>query len=147
MELLITQEVLSRIHQHGEEHYPQEGAGLLLGKLDEPNRRVTDLLPLANTFAEGQRKRRYLISPESMIEAEKQADELGLEILGVFHSHPDHPARPSEFDQTWAWPWFAYLITSVMNGAAITSRAWLLKDDRSGFDEIPLHTEHIQEVS
>lgn len=147
MELWIKPEVMSRIQQHGQDHYPEEGAGLLLGQLDQASRQVTDLIPLVNTFAEEQRSRRYLISPEAMIEAEVKADELGLDILGVFHSHPDHPAQPSEFDRTWAWPWFAYLITSVINGKATASRAWLLKDDRSGFDEILLQTEPIQEVS
>ena len=147
MKLIFAPGTLNGIQRHGEESYPEEGAGLLLGKLQDQNRKVTDLMPLDNTFEGGKRKRRYLISPEAMIEAEERAEALGLEILGVFHSHPDHPAQPSEFDRTWAWPWFAYVITSIQNGQSENSRAWLLKEDRSGFDEITLQAEHFQEVS
>ena len=64
---------------------------------------------------------------------EQEAEKQGLSIIGIFHSHPDHPNQPSEFDQEWAIPWYSYLITSVYLGQAVGSKSWRLKDDRSGF--------------
>jgi proteasome lid subunit RPN8/RPN11 len=81
------------------------------------------------------RRTRYLLTPQDYLWGEEQAEQLGLEVLGVFHSHPDAPNRPSEFDREWAWPSFTYIITSVQGGGAIESRAWLLASDRSGFQE------------
>lgn len=147
MRLVITAALLERIEAQALGQYPEETAGLLLGHIEAPDRRVVDLLPLANTFEQSQRARRYLIEPQAMIQAEQQADALNLEILGVYHSHPDHPAQPSEFDRRWAWPWFAYLITSVERDQAVDHRGWLLDDDRSKFNEIPLQLERTQEVS
>jgi proteasome lid subunit RPN8/RPN11 len=147
MNLILSADLLSQIEQQAATSYPEECAGLLLGHLDGKDRRVTALIPLPNTFDEGQRSRRYLISPQAMIQADQEAEARGLDILGVFHSHPDHPAQPSEFDRTWAWPWFIYLITSVAEGKAVDHRAWLLADDRSALKEIQLQLKHIQEVS
>jgi len=130
----LPEAVLARIHAHGESVYPEEGAGFLLGVDDAP-RRVNDILPLPNTFDADMRRRRYLITPEDYGEAEDTADRLGLILIGVFHSHPDHPNRPSETDRDWAQPFFSYIITSVDNGRAVESRSWRLADDRSGFYE------------
>ena len=147
MKLILSPQAMSQIEEHGARHYPEEAAGLLLGKQVGSDRQITAILPLANTFDEGQRERRYLISPEAMVKAEDDAEALGLEIVGVFHSHPDHPARPSEFDRSWAWPWFAYIITSIQAGKPENHRAWQLSEDRSDFNEIPLLVEHNEEVS
>jgi proteasome lid subunit RPN8/RPN11 len=70
-----------------------------------------------------------------MLRSEQEAARLGLDVVGVFHSHPDHPNQPSEFDREWAMPWFSYIITSVNQGSAIASRSWRLTDDRDQFLE------------
>jgi proteasome lid subunit RPN8/RPN11 len=135
MKLEISADVLERIHVHGEESYPEEGAGFLLGRAETAGRGVTDILTLINAREDSARHNRYLLTAEDMMRAEDEADKLGLDVIGVFHSHPDHPNQPSEFDREWAMPWFSYIITSVDAGKAIASRSWRLVDDRSKFDE------------
>jgi proteasome lid subunit RPN8/RPN11 len=131
----LPHELLLKIWKHGEEAYPEEGAGLLLGHLDDETRFVEHILPLQNTFAVEQRHHRYMITPKDMIVAEEQAEEMGMEIIGVFHSHPDHPAQPSEFDRERALPWYSYLISSVHGQGALESRSWRLSDDRTFTEE------------
>jgi proteasome lid subunit RPN8/RPN11 len=131
MPLEIARELLQRIHAHGEQAYPEEGAGFLLGGQG----RVDDILPLSNAREEAARHNRYLITPDDYLRAETEADRRGLELIGVFHSHPDHPNRPSEFDREWAQPFFSYVITSVQSGTAAGSRSWRLAEDRSQFIE------------
>ncbi len=133
--LEIASEVLKKIHAHGEKAYPEEGAGFLLGKVDGEQRRVTAILELVNAREDAARHNRYLLTPQDYLRGEQEADRLNLDVLGVFHSHPDHPSLPSEFDRQWAMPWFSYLITSVQAGRAAGSRAWRLLEDRSQFDE------------
>jgi len=135
MSLLISSQLLENIHAHGESAYPEEGAGLLLGTAIGGQKQVTQILALANSREEGARHNRYLLTPQDYLRGEQEADRLGLDVLGVFHSHPDHPNRPSEFDRDWAMPWFSYLITSVQDGQAVESRSWLLTEDRSQFSE------------
>jgi proteasome lid subunit RPN8/RPN11 len=145
MILQIPSEILSRINAHGEAAYPEEGAGLLLGKTEENVKRVSDILPLVNSREDAARRNRYLLTAQDYMAAEDEADRLGLDVLGIFHSHPDHPNRPSEFDLQWAMPWFSYLITSVYCGAAAGSRSWELAADRSHFlpEEIDVVFEEI----
>jgi proteasome lid subunit RPN8/RPN11 len=135
MSLSITQELLDKIHAHGAAAYPEEGAGLLLGNDQSGDRQVTEILPLTNAREDQARHNRYLITAEDMLAGENEAARLGLDVIGIFHSHPDHPNRPSEFDRDWALPWYSYIITSVNQGQAIASRSWRLIQDRSGFDE------------
>ncbi len=141
MALQITQEILDQIHRHGEAAYPEEGAGFLLGS-DGDSRRVSAIHPLANAREDSARRNRYLITPQDYLQAEVTADRLGLSLIGVFHSHPDHPNRPSEYDREWAQPFFSYLITSVEGGRAVESRSWRLQEDRSAFIEENLITEN-----
>jgi proteasome lid subunit RPN8/RPN11 len=131
MTLYIPRELLLEIWDHGERTYPEENAGLILGTVNGEERRVSKLLPLENKSQSETRHNRYLIQPEDMMVGEQEAEKLALEIIGVFHSHPDHPAEPSEFDRQWALPWYSYLITSVDLGQALESRSWRLKDDRT----------------
>jgi proteasome lid subunit RPN8/RPN11 len=123
------------VHAHGEGAYPDEGAGFLIGRLEGSTRRVLDVLPVENEREGEERRRRYLIGPHEMLRAENEAARRGLDLLGVFHSHPDHPSQPSETDRQWALPWLSYLITRVENGHAQDSRSWRLNDDRSAFEE------------
>ena len=140
MKIEITQDLLMRIHAHGEQAYPDEGAGFLLGA-DGPERKVTELLPLQNTREESARKRRYLLEAKDYLKAETEAERRGLTLIGVFHSHPDHPDQPSEYDREWAQPYFSYVITKVQAGTARSSRSWRLAEDRSKFLEETIQTQ------
>jgi proteasome lid subunit RPN8/RPN11 len=135
MSLIISSQLLQNIHTHGESSYPEEGAGLLLGKVDGEQKQVTRIMAFANSREDSARHNRYLLTPQDYLRGEQEAAHLGLDVLGVFHSHPDHLNRPSEFDREWAMPWFSYLITSVQSGQAVDSRSWLLAEDRSHFTE------------
>ena len=135
MTLTLSKEILQQIYAHGEAAYPEEGAGFLLGNDDGAQRHVTQLFTTENVREDEARHNRYLVAPEDYLKAEITAEELGLNLIGVFHSHPDHPNRPSEFDREWAQPFFSYIITSVNDGKAIESRSWRLAEDRSTFEE------------
>lgn len=138
VKLKIPRDLMTEIQSHVEASYPEEAVGLLLGKFNELERHVRTVLPLSNQFAPGQRERRYQIEAKEMLDAERLADQLGQQILGVFHSHPDHPARPSQFDVEMAVPWYFYLITTVREGRAEESRAWKLEQDHSRMSELTL---------
>ena len=92
-----------------------------------------ELRAMENTREDSPRNR-YLISSRELLEAEKTARARGLDIVGVYHSHPDHPARPSEFDREHAFPWYSYIIVSVHGGKPVDLASWTLRDDRSAFD-------------
>jgi len=135
MKLEISSELLDQIHAHGEEAYPGEGAGFMLGNAHGDFRAVSVILKLPNAREETARHNRYLLTPQDVLQSEQEAAKLGLDVIGVFHSHPDHPNEPSEFDRNWAMPWFSYIITSVITGKAAGSRSWRLTEDRSAFEE------------
>jgi proteasome lid subunit RPN8/RPN11 len=122
--------VAAAIRRHGQETFPHECCGALIGRDDA----VIAVVPLPNTTEEGPR-RRFLVRPSDYRMAEQRAGEEGSELLGFYHSHPDHPARPSQFDLDHAWPNFAYVIVSVMSGVSRDMTVWYLREDRSKFDE------------
>jgi proteasome lid subunit RPN8/RPN11 len=128
--LHLSETVEREIRGHGEATYPHECCGALVGRDD----RVVATVALPNTTEEGPR-RRFLVRPSDYRLAERRAAELGGELLGFYHSHPDHPARPSQFDLDHAWPTFAYVIVAVASGAAGDVTVWWLTDDRSTFEE------------
>ena len=135
MTIFISSELMAEIQSHGEGAYPEEGAGLLLGVARDDARRVSRLLVFDNAREESARHNRYLLTPQDYLRGELEASRLGLDVLGVFHSHPDHPNRPSEFDRDWAIPQLSYIITSIQNGKAAGSRSWLLSEDHLLFNE------------
>ncbi|WP_322802159.1 M67 family metallopeptidase [Thermoflexus sp.] len=125
-----------QIRAHVEAGYPAEACGIFLGRERDGARIVERLRLVDNRWAHPEEQtHRFLIPPEEVLAAEREAAAEGLDILGFFHSHPDHPARPSDFDREHAWPWYAYLIVSVENGRATDWRVWELKEDRSAFME------------
>ena len=114
--------------------WPEEGCGVLLGRDEaDGSRTVTRALPIDNEHA-GERGRRYLIAPGQFLDAEHAAREQGLDVVGFFHSHPDHPARPSAFDLEHAWPYYSYLIASVARGRVDAITCWRLAEDRLRFE-------------
>ena len=128
--LVLQAGVAAAIRQHGSETYPNECCGALVGR----NGVVFSAYPLANTTEEGPR-RRFLVRPQDYRDAERHAAERGADLLGFYHSHPDHPARPSQYDLDYAWPVFSYIIVSVRAGAPEEMTSWRLRDDRAAFDQ------------
>lgn len=118
------------IRSHGTEAYPNECCGALIGR----DGVVVAAYALPNTTEEGPR-RRFRVRPQDYRDAEHHAAEGGAELLGFYHSHPDHPARPSQYDLDHAWPFFSYIIISVRAGAPQDMTLWRLRDDRSAFDQ------------
>ncbi|MGH2620276.1 MAG: M67 family metallopeptidase [Anaerolineales bacterium] len=141
MSLRIPAQLLAEIQRHAEQQYPEEGAGLILGLLDGEDRTARSVLPVNNTFEAEQRGRRYLIDPMAILRAEEEAQRKGSNVLGVYHSHPDHPPTPSKFDLEWAVPWYIYLITAVRQGIAEQTRAWRLQEDHAQMIEEQLTIE------
>ena len=140
MALSLQPGVADAIRAHGAQTYPNECCGALYGR----DGVVTAIYELPNTTEEGPR-RRFLVRPQDYRDAEKRATELKVELLGFYHSHPDHPARPSQYDLDHAWPFFSYIIVAVRAGAPEDMTSWRLREDRSAFDEESLtHAEHNQ---
>jgi proteasome lid subunit RPN8/RPN11 len=135
MALILSPAVVESIHAHGRETYPNECCGALIGRAGV----VSSMLALPNTTAEGPR-RRFLVRPSDYRAAEACASETGQELLGFYHSHPDHPARPSQYDLDHAWPFFSYVIVSVLGGEPADLRSWRLRGDRSQFDPETIET-------
>jgi proteasome lid subunit RPN8/RPN11 len=129
--LLVSERLIKQMNAHVEKAYPEEGAGFLIGDQGE----VKEIIALLNSREDGARHNRFLFTPEDYLKAELKADGLGLSLIGVFHSHPDCPNVPSEYDREWAQPFFSYIITRVDNGKAVNSRSWRLLEDRSRYEE------------
>jgi proteasome lid subunit RPN8/RPN11 len=121
----------AEIRRHGTETYPNECCGALIAS----DATIVEAFPLPNTTAEGPR-RRFLIGPNDYRLAEARATARGGTLAGFYHSHPDHPARPSETDLAQAWPNLTYIIVAVREGQPEDLRFWRLREDRSGFEEI-----------
>jgi proteasome lid subunit RPN8/RPN11 len=144
--LLLSKDVEARIREHGAETYPHECCGALLGKDDvaasiagdEAVREVWSLFPLVNRRDDSPRNR-FAVTAEDVRDAEKAGRVAGLDVVGWYHSHPDHPARPSEFDREHAWPWYSYIIVSVHEGEARDMTSWRLQDDRKGYESEMIH--------
>ena len=135
MTLVLDREQSSLLQRHVEGTYPYEGGGLLIGQTDGQGRKiVTEIKPFANQRALEDQYNRILITDEMYRAGEEYADGKGLLLIGFFHSHPDHPARPSEFDREHALPWWSYVIVSVQQGKAVEVLSWQLREDRSVFD-------------
>ncbi len=137
--LKIASELLQRIHAHGVETYPHECCGAILGRDSDASREALDLLPLANRRNDSPRNR-FEVTPDDVRLAEKTASEKKIELIGWYHSHPDAPARPSEFDREHAWPWYSYIIVSVQKGEPRDTTSWRLHDDRAAYDSEAIET-------
>lgn len=147
MSVTLDSEVETRIRKHARKGYPEETCGFLLGQVgqgpfgQEP-RVIEAMIPVPNQ-QQDERRRRFLMGPEAFREAERRALEEGLDVVGVYHSHPDHPAVPSEVDRKHAWPWYSYLIIAVTKGEPGPIRAWQLEEDRSDFREETLEVPEV----
>ena len=138
MTLYLTRRHLKQIQEHLKQGYPYEACGILVGASDANGRTVVEVLPTGNGREENVQHKRYTIPPEDLLWGELRAEHLGMEVIGYFHSHPDHTASPSEVDRELAWPNYSYLIASVRQGRVQGRRSWRLREDRSRFDEEPV---------
>jgi proteasome lid subunit RPN8/RPN11 len=151
--LWISGHLAEKIRLHGAETYPHECCGALLGRdasamigadpgdVHTPLREIVALFSLVNRRDDSPRNR-FSVSVEDVRAAEKAAREQGLEVVGWYHSHPDHPARPSEYDRDHAWPWYSYIIVSVQGGAPQEMTSWRLNDDRQEFSPEGIEIRH-----
>jgi len=123
------------IRAHGCAAFPNECCGFLLGR-DEPDaRRILDLAEAPNDREAAEQYHRFSISPRQFMQATREARRRQMDVVGFYHSHPDAPARPSQYDLDHAWPVYSYVIVSVEAGEAKRMTSWVMRDDRSQFDE------------
>lgn len=135
--LKLTRQLQDQINDYAISSYPFEGCGILLGRVENEKNIVTSIFPVPNRWEVEEEKRvRFMISDQDMLRAELTAAEQDVDIIGIFHSHPDHPPIASPRDLAWAaWSGYSYLITEVWESRPGISRSWQLLEDRSGFVE------------
>ncbi|MDR1857494.1 MAG: M67 family metallopeptidase [Desulfovibrio sp.] len=131
--IALNEDVIAAVRAAGETAYPEECCGFLLGRLDARGRTAETALPAENAWDEGDMRRRFKIDPDDYLRAERAAAAQGLDVTGFYHSHPDHPARPSDFDLAQALPCYSYVIVAVEDGRATDLTSWELAADRSDF--------------
>lgn len=127
MTLRIATAVMAELRQHLEAGYPNEACGALIGRASDETREVIEFRPMRNTITDRPWDR-YALDPLEQLRAQKDADARGQEIIGFAHSHPDHPPRPSKFDEEHAWDFYSYIVASVQKGKLVEARSWRLKD-------------------
>lgn len=126
MTLVLPLSLLDEIRRHAVSTYPEECCGFLIGRAGGDH--LVEEIRKARNSAPDSRRTRYSIDAQSIMEAEKRAAASGRVVLGYYHSHPDHPSVPSEFDRAHAWPSYSYLIMSIRMGSPDSSRSWRLDD-------------------
>ena len=134
MALKIDRHHFELIKAYGEESYPHECCGFLLGKQVDGEKEVAVTFPALNSREDSEKYHRFLITPQAYLECEKFAKQKNLEIVGFYHSHPDAEARPSSYDIEHGWPWYSYIIVSVKDAKAAAVTSWTLEEDRSEFN-------------
>ncbi len=131
MVVVITTNQLQFMMNHARSTYPEECCGFLLGS-DSDVRRIQHVLAARNVN-QNSRRNRYNIEPMELVRADEEARRSNLNLVGIYHSHPDAPVQPSQFDLEHAWPWYTYVVLSVQNGEPRDMAAWFLTEDRSTF--------------
>lgn len=133
--ITIAEKQLSEIREHGIRDYPYECCGLLLGSFGPEGKVVTESFPISNAREESAKRNRFLITPEELIKGERYARQHDLEVVGFYHSHPDSPAVPSQYDLEHAWPTYSYIIVSTSADRANDLFSWEQEPDRSRFNQ------------
>jgi proteasome lid subunit RPN8/RPN11 len=130
----LPDETALAIRAEGERAYPNECCGALLGGFDgERGKIVAAILPIGNSSDAAERFHRFTIGPDDFMRAEREAEARKMELIGFYHSHPDHPAEPSDYDLEHALPFYSYVIAAVEDGAATAVTSWEMSADRSRF--------------
>ena len=106
---------------------------MLLGAIDGNTKRAAESRPMSNVFPKEERYHRYTVDPKEFLNVETEAESRGLEVVGIYHSHPNAPAKPSKFDLEHAWPTLSYVVMEVRDSKPVETRSWILEDDRSEF--------------
>lgn len=132
--ITIAHEQLQEIHEHGVRDHPYECCGLLLGRFAAEGKVVAETYPISNAREESAKRNRFLIEPEELMRGERYARDRELEVIGFYHSHPDCPAVPSQYDLEHAWPTYSYIIVSTTATAATDLFSWEQEPDRSRFN-------------
>ena len=133
--ITLSPERITEIGLHGERDYPYECCGLLIGRYgNEGSKIVLETFAISNAREESAKRNRFLIQPGELLRGESYAREKNLEVVGFYHSHPESPAVPSQYDLEHAWPSYSYIIVSVMNQRAGDLFSWEQQPDRSKFD-------------
>lgn len=136
MGLVWTNALRASVCRHSERGYPDEVCGLLIGVTRGDEKIVREVVPVENAWEQvDERRRRFQIGPDVVAREERRAREADMTLLGFYHSHPDSEPRPSETDRDFAWPSYSYIIQGVYKGIALDLRSWVLKADRSGYNE------------
>lgn len=133
--ITIAEQQLSEIREHGIRDYPYECCGLLLGRYGSDGKIVTETYPISNAREESARRNRFLITPDELLHGERYARAHDLEVVGFYHSHPDSPAVPSQYDLEHAWPTYSYIIVSTSADRANDLFSWEQEPDRSRFNK------------
>ena len=139
--ITVNEKLLGEIREHGVRDYPYECCGLLLGRFTEEGKIVQETYPISNAREESAKRNRFLIEPEELMRGERYARERDLEVVGFYHSHPESPARPSQYDLEHAWPTYSYIIVSTSAGQANDLFSWEQEPDRSRFNSEELKIE------
>jgi len=134
MQINMTSALQAQIFEQMEAAYPNEGGGFLMGEISGDVVAIKAITEIENVFEEAEQYHRYAMTPQDWMRLEDEADEKGLTLVGYYHSHPDSPAIPSDYDREHALPNFVYVITSVREGKAAEMRVWQLQQDRGAFD-------------
>jgi len=143
--IFIKETAISVIYQDGKDTFPNECCGFLYGT-ETADRVIEEAVPVINN-KEGDQRRRFEISPFDYMKAEQYALKNNLTLLGVYHSHPNHPAIASEHDLAKAMPYFSYVIVSVMQGEIDDIKSWRLEDEGKVFLEEKVETLKVNEVA
>lgn len=137
MKFILFEEQWKMIITHLEKSYPEEGCGLLLGVFNE-DYWVKKVYPMRNVWENPlERSTRYALSPKEWLKVEREAEENNLNILGIYHSHPNYPAYPSSFDLESAWEGYVYLIVEIREGKVYKARAFLINSVKA-VKEVPI---------
>ncbi|MEO7985715.1 MAG: M67 family metallopeptidase [Gemmatimonadales bacterium] len=137
MTIRLSESLAGEIRRHGEAAYPAECCGVLAGRIGAgDSKEVVRLEPAVNRRTDD--PHRYLIAPEDLRRLEVRLGADGLDIVGYYHSHPDHPAAPSAFDADHAWPWYSYIIVRIDGGRGADLASWVLDDDQPRMHPEPL---------
>jgi proteasome lid subunit RPN8/RPN11 len=131
----ISEKLLNEIREHGVRDYPYECCGLLLGRYRAEGKFVSETYPISNAREESAKRNRFLIEPVELMRGETYARERDLEVVGFYHSHPDSPAVPSQYDLEHAWPTYSYIIVSTTADQANDLFSWEQESDRSRFNQ------------
>ena len=134
--LIISQKLIDEIKKQGEKGYPYEICGFLIGKMDyqTDTREALEVYQVENQNKE-RANDRFEIDPKDYLKVENYADSKSLQIVGIYHTHPDHPDRPSQTDLMFAQPDLSYIIMSIENGKYKSFRSWILNLDENKFKE------------